>query len=336
MSIASRIRLISLIVSDIFSFVSFIEEILFFILSNPCVILLNAVLACSPSSCIVTPPSFFISSKLALKSASSKLCFIPIIAPVSPAAPAINAVNGFNAPINDNAPNATPAPAVISAKEPDVNLPCSAIVLKALLISVASVNIPAPPMLNFNVFESPANAEFIFVDIFPTSVLLISCALFLAPFVVDFLIQFHIAEPTFPAFSVPNLAITAFDISLCIAFDNCDNTVFASCILAIFLIVTAPITIAMVLISRLPINSAIRFAIVPHLILVKAVNTILNKPLTHLLIAFARDFASKFSKNPLMPLAILSPRLLQSNASPNDKAVYMAVFNELAIVLPTA
>ena len=150
------------------------------------------------------------------------------------------------------------------------------------------------------------------------------------------LIQFHIAEPMVAPLSIPNFFPIAVAISPCTAFAIWLSIVLASFILRIFLITTAPMIIANVFTSIFPSKSPIFLKIFDHLILVTAFISALNKPLTHLLIAFARDFASKFSKNPLIPLAILSPRLLQSNVSPNDKAVYIAVFSELAIVLPTA
>ena len=63
---------------------------------------------------------------------------------------------------------------------------------------------------------------------------------------------------------------------------------------------------------------------------------VLKIPFAHTLSVFANALKSKVVKNLLIPSAIDKPKLLKSKVSPNDKAAYIAVFNELAIVFPNA
>ena len=57
-------------------------------------------------------------------------------------------------------------------------------------------------------------------------------------------------------------------------------------------------------------------------------------PFAHADIVFPNNAKSKFSKNPLMPLAIDKPKLVQSNVVPNELRKCKAVFSEPAIVAP--
>ena len=78
------------------------------------------------------------------------------------------------------------------------------------------------------------------------------------------------------------------------------------------------------------------FKISDHDIFFSAVRTVVLIPSTQTLSVFANDAKSNVWKKLLIPLAMDSPKFLKSKFSPNDKAAYIAVFKEPAIVFPTA
>ena len=59
-------------------------------------------------------------------------------------------------------------------------------------------------------------------------------------------------------------------------------------------------------------------------------------PFAHTFMVPAARAKSKVLKNPLIPVAIESPKLVQSNSVPNASRACNAVFKAPAIVFPTA
>ena len=102
----------------------------------------------------------------------------------------------------------------------------------------------------------------------------------------------------------------------------------------IFFISNVPTIISTVLMSKLLKKSVIPLSMSFRDKFLASVISAVYIPCTHALIVFASNAKSKFSKNPLMPLAIDKPKLVQSNVVPNELRKCKAVFSEPAIVAP--
>ena len=102
----------------------------------------------------------------------------------------------------------------------------------------------------------------------------------------------------------------------------------------IFFMLTAPIIRATVSKSILDKKSLIPSQTVFHSISWTAALIVVQIPCTQASIVFARAPKSNVAKKLFTPDAMDSPKSTQSNVLPNERAVYMAVFNAPAIVFP--